>query len=588
MPKVNFDKVKSLIPKPKGIQGKLLLWFLLLSLLPAAILSLLNYQISLSKLEEATTSDLKHILSGALTVANSYDDNVKFNISTKEEAQVRYRNNMLGYKNNDGTRDITRSVFALGEGFRFFAFDNLGNLIMDRYQEGKSFKDVTNSNGINAFQRMKEQGNGQFRFLWDDLGDGNEKMEVAQTTAFGPWEWIIGVSVDEDKFYAAADKILMSSLIIFVLTTLVVFGTSLLISKQFLKPILGLKDTLKEVGKGNLTARTQLNGDDELAELCEHLNKSLDAMSAAIREVVDVSQQVAASTQEMSANLEQNNSSVERVHDNVQAISKSSNDLNESSQNISSVVQELVASIEQVTATTTEVVGSTESMANSSENGRIMIGRITSQMAEIENVVSQSADQVNSLTNSSEQIAKMSSLISSIARQTNLLALNAAIEAARAGEAGKGFAVVASEVRKLAEQSGEAAKQIDGFIRTIRREVQDTVESMQQGRDTVREGSHLISESGEVFDHILDLVKTVSLQVKETSIAMSEMATGTNSTVSSVSHIVETAEANFSRARTTLDATQEQSASIGQIRQSSADLAKLADRLSETVSHFKI
>lgn len=573
----------------KGIQGRLLIWFLVLSLLPAAAISIINYQISKSNLENATINDLKHVISGAISTVNAYDKNVKMGIIGLDFAQESYRDNMLGYIQKDGSRDSSRSNFVLGEGYRFFAFNQEGTLIMDPYQEGKNFLDFANSDGVNVYNEMKKLGSGKLEFKWANKAGEKEVKQLTYFTSFSSWNWMIGVSVAEENYLAATNAILLNNILIFFITAALVFGISWLIAKQFLNPILRVKDTLEEVRQGNLTARVKdVKGNDELAELCRHLNDSLDSVSTAIREVVDATQQVAASSQQMTANIEQSYNAVERVHHNVQAISTSSHELNASSQDISSVVQELVASIEQVTATTSEVVSSTESMEKSSENGLQMIRQIQSQMVEIEEVVGQSADKVNSLMISSEQIAKMSSAISSIAGQTNLLALNAAIEAARAGEAGKGFAVVASEVRKLAEQSGAAAKQIDQIIRTIRSEVQDSVDSMKKGSESVHGGSQMVRETGEAFDHILNIVKTVALQVKETSAAMSEMATGTNSTVSSVSQIVDTAEANNERAGLTLEATQEQSTNMQQIQQSSADLAKLAEKLSETVGKFKV
>jgi methyl-accepting chemotaxis protein len=572
----------------QGIQGRLLTWFLILSLLPAAVISTVNYQISLSNLKEASSQNLKHVITGALSTANAYDRNVKMGVFGSEFAQEGYRDNMNGYKQMDGTRDRSRSNFDLGENYRFFAFDEKGTLTMDPFQEGKDFSSFTNSDGVHVFEEMKAVGSGTLEFKWANKTGENEVKQLAYVTNFAPWNWTIGVTVNESAYLAAVNSILFNNILIFFITAAVVFGISLFIAKQFLRPILRVRDTLEEVRQGNLTARVEVKGKDELAELGQHLNDSLDSVSTAIREVIDASQQVAASSQQMTANIEQSYSAVERVHHNVQAISSSSHELNNSSQDISSVVQQLVASIEQVTATTTEVVGSTESMEKSSETGLQMIRQIQSQMSEIEDVVGQSADKVNSLMISSEQIAKMSSAIASIAGQTNLLALNAAIEAARAGEAGKGFAVVASEVRKLAEQSGSAAKQIDQIIRTIRSEVQDSVESMGKGKESVQEGSKLVHETGEAFDHILNIVKTVALQVKETSVAMSEMATGTNSTVTSVSSIVDTAEANNERAELTLEATQEQTNSMQQIQQSSSELAKLAEKLSETVGQFKV
>lgn len=207
-------------------------------------------------------------------------------------------------------------------------------------------------------------------------------------------------------------------------------------------------------------------------------------------------------------------------------------------------------------------------------------------MMEIEDVVNQSAVNVSSLAASSEQIAKMSTSISAIAQQTNLLALNAAIEAARAGDAGKGFAVVASEVRKLAEKSGQTAKQIDEMIRKVRTGVEESVRSMSQGRETVQQGSSLVQTTGEKFHGILETVKNVSNQVKEVSSAMSEMATGTNNTIATVSEIVKTAESNSQLSGKTLRETESQNDRIRSIHRTNAEFSQQVERLNEIIRRF--
>src|SRR5690606_9959702 len=127
------------------------------------------------------------------------------------------------------------------------------------------------------------------------------------------------------------------------------------------------------------------------------------------------------------------------------------------------------------------------------------------------------ASSMEELGQHSARIGEIVQVIAEIADQTNLLALNAAIEAARAGEHGKGFAVVADEVRKLAERSGAATKDISELIDAIRQGIDVSLEAMQAGTREVQKGTELAAEAGSSLTRILDGIRTVNQQVGEIS-----------------------------------------------------------------------
>lgn len=210
------------------------------------------------------------------------------------------------------------------------------------------------------------------------------------------------------------------------------------------------------------------------------------------------------------------------------------------------------------------------------------------QMIHIEKAVTNSAEIVANLGERSKEIGQIVDTISGIAGQTNLLALNAAIEAARAGEQGRGFAVVAEEVRKLAEQSQEAAKHIAVLIGEIQEDTQHAVSAMADGTQEVQRGTEAVNTAGKAFLEIAGLIETVSGQVGDIAAAIQQMAGGSQQLVSSVKDIDTLSRDIAEQTQTVSAATEEQTASMEEIASSSHELAQMAEKLQTAIAKFRI
>ena len=196
------------------------------------------------------------------------------------------------------------------------------------------------------------------------------------------------------------------------------------------------------------------------------------------------------------------------------------------------------------------------------------------KMNKIADVVNKSADTVFSLGQNSDKIGEIVQVIDDIADQTNLLALNAAIEAARAGEQGRGFAVVADEVRKLAERTSKATKEISTMIRDIQNDTGKAVSSMKEGTKEVEVGKTLFSEAGSILTEIVDGGNKVSEIINQVASASEEQSTTAEQIGKSIDDINKV--------------TQDSSEGLQQIAIAAQELNRLMTGLHEMINKFKV
>jgi methyl-accepting chemotaxis protein len=208
------------------------------------------------------------------------------------------------------------------------------------------------------------------------------------------------------------------------------------------------------------------------------------------------------------------------------------------------------------------------------KEGGIVINETINGMGRIAEVVRKAAVTVQALGKNSDQIGEIVQVIDDIADQTNLLALNAAIEAARAGEQGRGFAVVADEVRKLAERTTKATKEIATMIKQIQKDTEGAVVSMSEGTAEVEKGKQLADKAGDSLNQIIrgsEQVVDMATQVAAASEEQSATSEQISKNIEAISNV-----------------TQESTAGIQQIAKASEDLNQLTLNLQELVGHFKL
>ena len=220
--------------------------------------------------------------------------------------------------------------------------------------------------------------------------------------------------------------------------------------------------------------------------------------------------------------------------------------------------------------------------------GKEKINFAVAQIKSIAAEVGKSAEVVKTLGKRSDEIGTIVDTISEISNQTNLLALNAAIEAARAGENGRGFSVVAEEVRKLAEQSNDAAKNISDLIHAIQKDTSSAVESIERGNESVREGAKSVTETGDAFKEIEEQLEKLNLNVRKSISEIEKVNTTSREILKYINVVQNISHKSADEAQSVSAATQEQAATIQEMSDASGKLAELAQQLQNEVHKFKI
>ena len=405
----------------------------------------------------------------------------------------------------------------------------------------------------------------------------------------GGQRWVLVLSTTLEDATSETSALTRIILILSIISLLIALGATLWVSGAFVRPIVRVAAVVQDISQGNLKEVSKtINDKSEFGQLSDNVILMNNNLRDLVRQIQSQAQQVAAASEELTASADESanaathvaESSVE-VTDQVQKQLRSVGDA-------AAVVSEISASIEEVSATVQSIVVSSDATASLAQAGGKDVSNAVTEIRNIEVASNRTGELVGKLGERSKEIGLFVSTISGIAGQTNLLALNAAIEAARAGEQGRGFAVVAEEVRKLAEQSAEAAKQIASLINEIQKDTDDAVKGVNEAGTLVRQGSEVVSNAGITFNKIVEKVLEVSEQIRQTSQAIDQVANGSQRIVNSVEEIDGAAKKTAGEAGNISAAAEEQSAGMEEIASSSRALAQLAQEMNTAISKFRI
>lgn len=399
----------------------------------------------------------------------------------------------------------------------------------------------------------------------------------------------VGVDYDVEAEYKEFQKmkqtIILISLVLLILTS--ILGVFLL--KRITKPIEAIAETANKVANYDLTIKNiNVKSKDEIGQLSQAFNKMGQNLRQLINHITNIAENLGASSQQMAASAEQSTAMADQMTQTVDKLTKGAIEEAATVEQTSITINQMADSIQQVAVNAQRASEAGKNATESAGKGQQAVDKAVQTMDGAQRVMKEAVRSTQSLGENSKEIGNIVQIITGIADQTNLLALNAAIEAARAGEQGRGFAVVAEEVRKLAEESSNAAGQIAQLIDEVQKGTNTAVDLMNKGARTVEEGSHAVVETGKVFDEIHMSIDQIATVAEEVSVTTQQMSAGSEQIVAAMDNIATIADESAAGAQQASSATQEQMASIEEIASSAQNLAQMAEELQKQIGQFKI
>jgi len=520
-----------------------------------------------------------------------YDDGTKVTMFTGAFPFYDANKRFMGIASIDtDMKALQKAVTEIRVGQQGYAFlvDKNGNYLADK-DAGKIMK-----------KKITEDANGSLAAVGKDMlanaqgtnsfSNGNDRyrMVYEQMPETG---WILALVIPEAELYAPLRGLLWRQVVVTIIAILLLFFVIVIntreITESFRRAI-GHLDKMAEGDFATKITKDRLERKDETGQLARAFDKTQLNIRVLLQQVMNSVELLAASSEQMTSSAEQSAQASSQVAASIAQMANGTAEQMAASHGTSDVIEKMSTNIRQMATTANGASSQSVQAADKATEGNKAIEKAVTQMAAIDKSSQIVFTAISKLSNQSKEIGQIVDTIAGIAGQTNLLALNAAIEAARAGEQGRGFAVVADEVRKLAEQSEEAAKQIAKLIGEIQGDTGKAVEAMQSGNREVRLGAEVVASAGQSFREITAIINQVSEQMKDVSVAIEQMATGSQQIVGSVKLIDNLSKTAAGEAETVSAATEEQSAAMEEIASASRTLATLASELQSAVNKFNI
>ncbi|OES46304.1 methyl-accepting chemotaxis protein [Domibacillus iocasae] len=400
--------------------------------------------------------------------------------------------------------------------------------------------------------------------------------------------WTVGAVYNKANLLDLSESVGQSLLWTGIILLILISAAMLFVVSSIVKPLRQLERSAFQVAEGDLSVQVPVTTKDEVGQVAAAFNKMTENMRTILQKVNHSVQEVKVSAESLSAVSEETNASSEQmthaINEITLGVSRSAEDSAEAVERSNSLGNQ----IDVITRQANEMARAASQAEQANQKGTGQIEELRTASDETKTYISGMQTVIEELESKMTSVEVVIQAITDISAQTNLLALNASIEAARAGEHGKGFAVVAEEVRKLAEQSGQAANQVRKTITDIQAGSKTAVEHMKKTRSNFDEQTMAVEETSKIFHQLSALVGTMESSIITINREIKEVGLTKDEVIYTMTGIAASSQQSAAASEEVSASAEEQLKAVRTVTESSEQLMGLSAELKEVVNQFKL